>query len=200
MDQPDHDASFDDYDELHSPRAETIEMDEIIESAINRRGFLTVISFGLGSFVMGTSALTKMAQAADNRFGFDGIATSTADTITLPEGFEWETLVSWGDPLFPGSVSFDHETRGNAASQARAFGDNNDGMSVFQRDGRIVMAVNNEYTNRSIIWGNREDGKAENDDDILKGMMAHGVSVFEIRQEGDGWKVDTNSSFNRLLA
>ena len=45
--------------------------------------------------------------------------------------------------------------------------------------GKTLLVVNNEYTNRKIIWGNREEGKAANDDDIAKGKNAHGISVVE---------------------
>ena len=191
---------FDAYDELHSPREETTDLDRVIESAINRRGFIGgTLTFGLGSFLVGTSTLTRAAKAAPDRFGFTQISAGTADTIKLPDGFEWDTLISWGDPLWTDSPEFDQENRGTAASQARAFGDNNDGMAVFTKNGRTVLAVNNEYTNRAIIWGNRAEGKASTDDDIRKGMMAHGLTVFEMAPTAKGWKLVKDSPLNRRV-
>ena len=196
----DTEVSFDEYDEIHSPRPEVTDLDRIIESAINRRGFIGgVVTFGLGSFLLGTTALTSRADASADRFGFAQIPAGTADTIVVPDGYDWKTLVSWGDPLWSNGPEFDHDTRGTAASQELAFGDNNDGMALFSSDGRVVFAVNNEYTNRGIIWGNRPDGKAANDDDIRKGMLAHGVSVFEIAEGDDGWSVVKDSPFNRRI-
>ena len=58
-----------------------------------------------------------------------------------------------GRSLFSDTPEFDHLTRGTAESQALAFGDNNDGMDLFQIDGKNVMVVNNEYTNRSVMFG-----------------------------------------------
>ncbi|OWU83292.1 transcriptional initiation protein Tat [Oceanicola sp. 22II-s10i] len=188
--------SFDAYDEAISPRPETTEFDRVVDSALSRRGFLGVMTFGLGAFLSGTSALGRAAQAATDRFGFTQIAASTADTITLPEGFEWKPVVLWGDPLFADAPAFDPETRGTAATQARAFGDNNDGMSIFYRDGRHVMAVNNEYTNVATLWRAPE---AATDDDVEKGMMAHGVSVFEVRETGTGWEIVKDSPLNRRI-
>ena len=41
---------------------------------------------GAGGAVVGTTALTREAQAGD-RFGFAQVAANTDDTITVPEGF-----------------------------------------------------------------------------------------------------------------
>ncbi|MDE0305136.1 MAG: PhoX family phosphatase [Albidovulum sp.] len=199
MSTADAEENFDEYDEIHSRRSEITDLDRVIEAAINRRGFLGAMTFGLGSFVIGTSSLTRLAKAGEDRFNFSRTPSGTADTVTLPEGFDWKTLVNRGEPLWSDAPEFDHSTRGSAAIQARAFGDNNDGMAVFQSGDRTVMAVNNEYTNRSIIWGNRADGKAANDDDIRKGLMARGVSVFEIARIGDAWTVVKESPFNRRI-
>ena len=182
-----------------SASSRTTDLDRVIEAAISRRGILGVMTFGLGAFVTGTTSLTSMALAGTDRFGFDQIPAGTDDSITIPEGFEWYTLIRWGDPLWSDAPEFDDATRGTAESQARAFGDNNDGMAVFHLANHIIMAVNNEYTNRDIIWGNRADNKAASDDDIRKGMMAHGVSLFEIAPDGDRWMFVRDSVYNRRI-
>jgi len=107
--------------------------------------------------------------------------------------------VRWGDPLWSDAAEFDHGTRGTGASQEKAFGDNIDGMEVFPIGDRLVLVVNNEYTNRSIIWGNREDGAASEDDDVLKGKMAHGLTVVEIARGQSGWQIVKDSPFNRRV-
>ncbi len=43
-------------------------------------------------------------------------------------------------------------------------------------DGRSVLAVNNEYVNRTIIYGNRESNTPETADDVMKGKAGHGVT------------------------
>ena len=153
-DQHTEDLSFDEIDELISPRAEDTDFDRVVDTALSRRGFLGgVMTFGLGSFLVGTTALTRdaLANGQTDRFGFAQVAANSEDTITVPEGFTWEQVVTWGDPLFSDAPAFDEATRGTAASQALAFGDNNDGMSIFTKDGRTVMAINNDYTNRKIL-------------------------------------------------
>lgn len=196
----DDEISFDDYDELINPRPENNDFDAVVDAAISRRGFLTgVLTFGAGTFVMGTSALNSPAAAATSRFAFDQVPASTADTITVPDGYEWDVAVQWGDKLFSDTPEFDEATRGTAASQARAFGDNNDGMTLFNIDGKTVLVANNEYTNRKIIWGNRTEGKAETDDDVLKGKMAHGVTVVELAEQDGKWAPLLDSPLNRRI-
>ncbi|MCV6592897.1 MAG: PhoX family phosphatase [Silicimonas sp.] len=193
------DISFDEYDELVNPKPDECEFDRIVESAISRRGILGgTLSFGAFA-MLGGSVFANRAHAATDRFAFQAIPTNTADTVTVPEGFRAEVVVRWGDPLSSAGADFDHASRGTGASQAEAFGDNTDGMEVYAHGDKVLLAVNNEYTNRSIIWGNRPDGKAETDDDVLKGKMAHGLTVVEIANDGSGWSIVKDSPYNRRV-
>lgn len=191
--------SFDDYDETLNPAPENTDFDEIVERAISRRGFLGgTLAFG-GFSLLGGSLTPGTAQAATSRFAFDAVAANTADAVTVPPGYSARVVVSWGDPLWSDVPDFDHDTRGTAASQARSFGDNIDGMDVFTFGGKTLLVVNNEYTNRSIIWGNRTEGQATTDDDINKGKMAHGLSVVELAEGDSGWEVVVDSPLNRRI-
>lgn len=191
--------SFDDFDEIVAPKPEENDFDRIVDAAIDRRGFLGgVLAFG-GFATLGGAMTGGGAEAATSRFAFDAIATSTADAITVPPGYKVDVVVRWGDPLLADAPAFDPATRGTAASQAMAFGDNNDGMDVFSHEGKTLLVVNNEYTNRSILWGNHPDGKPASDDDIAKGMMCHGVSVMEVAETGGAWGVVAGSPYNRRI-
>ncbi len=196
-----HDLSFDDFDEALNPRPEFSDFDAIVEEALSRRGFMGgVLAFGgVATLGAATTALTPVpAQAAASRFGFSAVAAGIADTIVVPDGYNWHVAARWGDPLFSDVPEFDHETRGTAASQARAFGDNNDGMSMFSdTDGRQILVVNNEYTNRSVMWGNNPDGKYVTDDDINKGKNAHGLTACELKEVDGRWQIVKDSPYNR---
>ncbi|MEX0285357.1 MAG: PhoX family phosphatase, partial [Paracoccaceae bacterium] len=194
-----HDLTFDEFDEAINPRPEECDFDRIVEAAISRRGFLSgTLAFGsvtaLGSTLAGTQA-----EAAGDRFAFSAISTSTADTVVVPDGYKAEVMVTWGDPLWSDAPEFDPATRGTAASQERAFGDNTDGQDVFLHNGHVLLVVNNEYTNRDILWGNNPDSKPASDDDIAKGMMAHGVSVVEIAITDGTWGIVKVSPYNRRI-
>lgn len=196
----DENLSFDDFDELNFPRPEMQDFDEIVERAISRRGFLSgSVVIGTAAFLIGTSTITSSPARATGRFGFKAIAANTLDTITLPQGYKWQTVAKWGDPMWSDAPDFNHLTRGTAASQARAFGDNNDGMALFQKDGKNILACNNEYTNTKVMFGNRDSQLPENEDDIIKSMNAHGISVVEITEEDGRWEIIKDSPFNRRI-
>ncbi|MBT8171165.1 transcriptional initiation protein Tat [Phaeobacter gallaeciensis] len=195
----DHTLSFDEFDETVNPRSEHCEFDTVVEQAISRRGFLGGVLAVGGFATLGGAVLPTGVKAAVNRFAFDAVPVSTSDSISVPAGYKAEVVVRWADAMWSDSVAFDQDTRGTAKTQARTFGDNTDGMEVFMHEGRTLLTINNEYTNRSIIWGNRADAKPENDDDIEKGLLAHGVTVVEIGHDGDRWGVVIDSPFNRRI-
>ncbi len=193
-----HDPSFDTFDDVHFPRPAETGFDGVVTRALSRRGFLGGV-MALG----GIATLTGLpATAQSRRFPFDPITASTDDTVRVPPGYKAEVVLRWGDPLWSDGAAFDPLTRGTAASQARAFGDNTDGMKLFSHAGRTLLVVNSEYANRRVIWGNRADGWPETLDDIEKGMLAHGVTVVELAQNAQGtkgWHPVIDSPFNRRI-
>ncbi|MEM6886892.1 MAG: PhoX family phosphatase [Pseudomonadota bacterium] len=195
-----HHLSFDDWDEVINPRPEENDFDRIVEAAIDRRGFLGgVLAFG-GFASVGGALIPGGAQAAGSRFAFDQITTSTADDVMVPQGYKVDVMMRWGDPMWSDAPEFDHATRGTAESQARAFGDNTDGMDVFAHDGKTLLVVNNEYTNRAIIaLSADDDGQITDEGDIAKGMMAHGVSIVEISKADGVWQLVKDSPYNRRI-
>ncbi|MGB0722952.1 MAG: PhoX family protein, partial [Gammaproteobacteria bacterium] len=188
------------------------------QRGLSRRTFLGgVAQFGASALVLGFGGLGfdavggRAAHAgsgasnagvntdAPHWLSFEPVAANSADTITVPPGFRWRTVISWGDPLWSKGSPFDPSSRGDANSQALAFGDNNDGMSLFTHEGRSILVVNNEYVNLDIIHGNRASRRPENADDIRKNKAAHGVSVVEIKQENGAWEPVPDSPFNRRI-
>lgn len=191
-------VTFDDFDEIINPSPEITDFDRVVEQSISRRGFLGgVLAFG--SFAVMNSSMIGEAKAATDRFAFDQIATSTEDAIIVAPGYKADVVVRWGDPLWSDVPEFDHATRGTPESQARAFGDNIDGMEVYADGDKLIYVANNEYTNRSIIWDELEEGQTRTEEDIAKGKMAHGLSIVEIAQGDDGWSIVKDSPYNRRI-
>ncbi len=191
--------SFDEFDEIHYPRPLETDFGRLAERAVSRRGFLGgSVAFGAAAFVASAGALRPLSARAADRFGFEPVAANGLDTVTVPSGYNWHVVARWGDPMWSNGVEFDHMTRGTGESQELSFGDNNDGMSLYNDgEGRSVLAVNNEYTNLKIMYGGSGSGAPENADDVRKGKAAHGVSVVEIAENDGKWSIVVDSPYNR---
>ena len=180
-----------------SPRSD---FDILVENSIYRRDFIHgIITFGGIAFLTNCAETSESSKKNSSKFTFKQIKASTADTVTVPEGYKVDVVVSWGDPLWTKAPEFDPVTRGTALSQELAFGDNNDGQDIFHHSGHVILVVNNETTNRKIIWGNRPDSKPVTSDDIKKGMMAHGVTIMEIKSSNGKWGLLKDSPYNRRI-
>lgn len=102
---------------------------------LSRRRFIgTGALAGAALFLAGSPlGRTALANAISARplLGFDNIAASTADTITLPPGYRFDVLISWGQPLHQDSAAYRGDGSNSAEEQLGQFGENNDGMSFF---------------------------------------------------------------------
>jgi len=193
------DHSFDEIDEIVRTPPETTDFDRVVDTVMSRRAMLRGgLAFGTAALVMGTTSLTPMPARAAAKF-FEPIGTNTLDTVTVPEGFSWNVAATWGEPLWSSGPDWDDATRGTSESQARAFGDCNDGMAMFAHGSRTILAVNNEYTTLKVHFGNRPDGLPVTPDDYRKGKMAHGISVFEVAKTGGRWAIVKDSPYNRRI-
>lgn len=190
--------TFDEFDDLNREPQDEIEIYGVIERAMSRRSFLSgSIAAGATALAAGSGMLPPAMAAS--RLGFEAVAANTLDTVTVPKGYIWQVVLKWGDPLWSGVPGFDEATRGTGESQEKAFGDNTDGMSMFAYQGKNILAVNNEYVNKAIIYGNRESKKPENADDVRKGKAAHGVTICELSRKSGQWALIRDSSFNRRI-
>ncbi|MFO6464148.1 PhoX family protein [Jannaschia sp. KMU-145] len=193
--------SADEWDEIRSPRPEITDFDRVVERALSRRGFMKgVLAFGSGAAVMGSGLLTSTsarAQEAAN-FAFEGIPIQTDGTVHVPDGYDWQVLARWGDPLFSDAEPFDPETGITLASSDRVFGENTDGMETFTVDGRQLIAVNHEYANVStnLPW---KGDNAFTADDVTILQNIQGVTVMEVAEGADGWEVVVDSPYNRRI-
>jgi len=192
----------DEWDEVNFPRPRENEFDHVVERAISRRGFIGgVLAFGSGAAAMSAGLLkpeTAQAQQA-TRFAFTPIPAATDSDVHVPEGYSWQRLLSWGDPLFSGIDAFDNAVGGAAADSDRIFGENTDGMELFIIGGKQVIAVNHEYANRKTNLPQATDGAPRDSQDVLKLQNLQGIAVFEIVENDTGWTVVLDSPFNRRI-
>ena len=197
------DLSADAWDELHFPRPEENGFDHVVERAISRRGFLGgVLAFGSGAAVMGGGGLTATsarAQAAAGHFPFVPIPAQTDATVHVPDGYHWDVLARWGDPLFSDAEHYDIAEGGPLAKSDRVLGENSDGMESFFVRGHQLIAVNHEHANRRINLPAAQRGTPSGVDDVRKLQNLQGVTVMEIAEGSAGWGVVRDSPFNRRI-
>ena len=199
-DQTTANLSWDEWDELQRPAPETTDFDRVVEAAMSRRGFLRgVVAFGSGAAAMGLLNTTSAQAQAASRFAFTPIDAQTDFTIHVPEGYNWQVVTRWGDPLFSDAEAFDPETGISTAGQARAFGENTDGMELFNIGGREVICVNHEYANAGINLPAASDGTPASADEVMLLQNNQGVSVMEITKGANGWEVVLDSPLNRRI-
>jgi secreted PhoX family phosphatase len=157
------------------------------------------------------------AQApAERMIGFSGIASSTADAVTVPAGYLASTFLPWGEPLTPSAPAWKADASNSAADQEQQIGDNHDGMSFFafnaagnafgDRSDEGLLVMNHEYINPEYFYAITA---ATSPTDWLtpfslemarKAQAAHGVSVVHVRRAADGsWTHVKESPYNRRI-
>lgn len=174
---------------------------------LSRRSFISAgalcgAAMFLGGNLLSRSVLAAAVSEGNSRLlGFDSIAATTTDTITLPPGYKSSVLISWGQPLQKNAPAFDPSGNGTARAQEMQFGDNNDGMSLFPFPGdnnRALMAINNEYTNYRYLFAH--GGQPQSAEDVRKAQASEGVSVIEVqRRRGGQWQFVQESRYNRRI-
>ena len=193
----------DEFDEVQRPAPEKVDFEEVVEKGFSRRDFFKggVMLFGSGLFAQSSLAATLKPAEANfvNGFDFEPVSANTLDTVTLPPGFKWRPVISWGDALWSKGKGFDSKRLVTAESQKWAFGDNNDGMAFFQHQGRALLAVNNEYINFASFYSDRSSGLPESKEDVIKAQRAHGVSILEVEADAQGWRPVLDSPYNRRI-
>ncbi|MBK8452725.1 MAG: PhoX family phosphatase [Thiofilum sp.] len=208
-------SQYDDHDYSSHLKQADSEFTQLVEQALSRRQFLRRAGLaGLGAFLMATPLTQAIAEAVSNTattatseaakaapstlLGFKSIPASTADTVVVPEGYQYQVLISWGDPLFSDAPEFDPSGKTPANAQERQFGDNTDGMTFFPIDDqRGVLAVNNEYINPELMFAHQ--GKEMTAEDVKTAQAAHGVSIFEVVKQDGRWVLDKTGKLNRRI-
>ena len=157
-----------------------------------------------GCSSMPSTAATNAKSAAPT---FVPGPAGTADAVVVPEGYEAYVLYAWGDPVSAGPA-FRQDASNTAAEQEQQAGMHHDALHYFpmivSRDGRAaessehgLLVVNHEYIDDGLL---HPDGmKTWSAAKVRKAQAAHGVSVIEVRREGERWAVVRPSKYARRI-
>ena len=124
---------------------------------------------------------------------------TTVDDVTIPDGYEWDAIIRWGDPILRGAPGFDPLNQ-TPEAQAGQFGYNNDYLDIIatNRPGTEALLVcNHEYTNEGIMFPPGMDPETL----IRTAWAAHGMSVVQLkrRRRGDTWTYVPGARVNRRI-
>ena len=177
--------SWDEWDELHNPPPVVTDFDRVVERAISRRGFLSVLAMGSAAVAMGSvgnlmSSTSAQAQEAASRFPFKPIAAHTDATVHVPEGYSWKPLAKWGQPLFSTASDIDPMKGVSLENSDKVFGENTDGMEAFAIGNHQVIAVNHEYVNNETNLPHAPEGMPQSMDDVKILQNMQGVKIGEV--------------------
>ncbi|ARV20825.1 hypothetical protein AEP_03908 [Curvibacter sp. AEP1-3] len=174
----------------------------------------TILRGGLGalagsffaplSAIGGAAALTGCAttgMAGGALLGFKSVAVSTADTVSVPEGYTVQVIAPWGDPVGMSgeNTAFKDDASNTAAHQETQFGMNHDGIHYFAQEGSKsgLLAMNHEYVDHGLLFTDGTDNW--NLEKVRKSQAAHGVSIFEVEEKGGKWEVVKPSPWARRI-
>lgn len=186
---------------------ETSYFRDVASSVLSRR---SVVATGLTAAALTALPVTQAAAAPGRgpgrggpagRLPFSAIApvASTVDDVTVPDGYRWDTILRWGDPILAGAPAFDPASQ-TPEAQAAQFGYNNDYLDIIEtnRAGTSALLVcNHEYTNEGVMFPPGTDPATV----IRTAWAAHGMSVVELRRRrrGDVWTYVPGARLNRRI-
>ena len=191
---------------------------DILEARISRRAMLrgslaaAVAGAMATSLPFGSAFAAGGGRAAAPSLGFKAVPVSAADSVVVPEGYRVSAILPMGTPISGNMPAWSPGASGEA--QAHQVGSHHDGMHFFplegsSRDGLLVM--NHEYVEPRFLhaaaaglaldrngFPQNADGSRD-DDQVLKELNAHGVTVVRIREDGNGqWQVVEDARNRRV--
>ncbi|GHH38878.1 PhoX family protein [Streptomyces candidus] len=136
---------------------------------------------------------------------FTPVAPNTDDKVTVPDGYDQNVVIRWGDPILRGAPAFDPENQ-TAKAQAGQFGYNNDFLSLLPLHGefggrrRQLMVANHEYSDENLMF-RRYDPENPTREQFEIALAAHGLSVVVVEEtrRGNGLTAVPRHHLNRRL-
>ncbi len=193
----------------------------VVDARLSRRNLLRGSFATAGGAMLGSMALVACGGGDDDpappaaglKLGFNPVAKSLADAVTVPAGYTASVLYRLGDPIAADVPAYRNDGTDDPATYDRRAGDHHDGMTWFGMDAngrwdakaanRGLLVMNHESLSpvflhpkgRTVVKGQRTVP-----DEVLREFYLHGVSVIETAKGADGkWSYKQASPFNRRI-
>ncbi|MFD2689699.1 PhoX family protein [Streptomyces phyllanthi] len=115
---------------------------------------------------------------------FTPVTPNTTDAVVIPDGYQQNIVIRWGEPILRGAPAFDPEKQ-TAKAQAGQFGYNCDFLSLLPlpgERGRQLLVANHEYTDEVLMFRGY-DAANPTREQVEVAWAAHGLSAVVV--EGD---------------
>ncbi|MBJ9955145.1 MULTISPECIES: PhoX family phosphatase [unclassified Acinetobacter] len=211
--------------ELDNNTSNNIHFRDILEQRISRRSLITKTASGAAALAL-ASSLTGCNDDNDHqsnadssikkpeKLSFTPVAKNLNDIVTVPAGYEANVLYALGDPLMQNIAEWDDNNVPSGVSFTARSGDCHDGMSYFglnsstakydaKASNRGLLVMNHEYINQTFLHpkGATKVNGRRPEDEVIREMNAHGVSIIELKKDATTQKVEVvkSSPFNRRI-
>ncbi|MCP3769435.1 PhoX family protein [Streptomyces sp. MAR25Y5] len=197
---------------------------DVVSDALSRRSMMraaaavTVVAAGAGTVGL-TGAPEAQAAPVAGKGGqghghgtrkpkgarglrFTPVAPNTADAVTVPEGYDQNVVIRWGEPILRGAPAFDPENQ-TAEAQAGQFGYNVDFLALLPLEGergRQLLVANHEYTDEVLMFRGY-DSDHPTREQVEIGWAAHGLGVVVVEEDRRSGRLTpvTRHHLNRRL-
>lgn len=216
--------------ELDNNTSNNTHFRDILEQRISRRSLITKTASGAAALTMAASLTACGSDDEDQttpppvkpdeklkrpeKLSFKPVAKNLDDIVTVPEGYQAHVLYAMGDSINPKYPAWDDNNVPDGPSFQFRSGDCHDGMSYFgmhahkknydaNASDRGLLVMNHEYINQTFLHpqGPTSVNGRRPEDEVIREVNAHGVSVIELKKDAKTQKVEIvqDSVFNRRI-
>jgi len=193
------------------------DFERVLAARLSRRsllkGSLATAATAYVGTSLGLSASGDVGAAARTlKINFQAIPKSVDDKVAIANGYQWQVLLATGDPLTADVPAYANDGSDEAGSFTRRAGDHHDGMHFFgvdksarwdaQRSERGLLCINHEAVTAAFLHEQGDtvaDDKRISEDEVMKEMLAHGVSIVEVRRHQGSYVMHQDSLLNRRI-
>ncbi|MEQ1142157.1 PhoX family protein [Acinetobacter soli] len=214
--------------ELDNNTSDNVHFRDILEQSMSRRSLIAKTASGAVALAL-ASTLTGCNDSNDDnnsstpavdpnkrpeKLNFKPVAKNLNDIVTVPEGYQATVLYALGDSINPRVGAWDDNNIPSGPSFQFRSGDCHDGMHYFglntssnRFDDNVstqgLLVMNHEYINPTFLHpkGPTKVDNRRPEDEVLREMNAHGVSIIHIKKDATTQKVEfiQSSVFNRRI-
>lgn len=188
-------------------------IEDILNVRLQRRALLQA-TLGAAAMALVPAPVAAAARAdvtgssGRRLLGFEPVAKSVADTLSVPRGYRAEVLIAVGDPLFDDVSAYRND--GSDADFEGRCGEWHDGMQYLglsprgtpdvAASDRALLVLNHEWVSPVFLHARGPTAAPRPVREVDTEMAAMGVSVVEISKDDQGhFRYVVGSPFNRRI-